>query len=44
MNLKTPLLDKINFPKDLKKFDQDQLKLISNELRNEMVDAAAGNP
>ncbi|MAH79020.1 MAG: 1-deoxy-D-xylulose-5-phosphate synthase [Rickettsiales bacterium] len=41
MNLKTPLLDKINFPKDLKKFNQDELKLISNELRNEMVDAVS---
>ena len=37
----TPLLDKINFPKDLKKFDQKDLKQISKELRSEMIDAVS---
>ena len=42
--IKTPLLDKVSFPKDLKKFSQEELKTVSKELRNEMVDAAAENP
>ena len=39
MMIKTPLLDKVSFPKDLKKFNQAELKTVSKELRNEMIDA-----
>ena len=39
--LKTPLLDKVNFPKDLRKFDVKQLKQLSNELRSEVIDAVS---
>ena len=39
--LKTPLLDKVNFPKDLRKFDIKQLKQLSNELRSEVIDAVS---
>ncbi len=41
MNLKTPLLDKIRFPKDLKKFNDDDLKKVCIELRKEVVDAVS---
>ena len=41
MKLKTPLLDKVKFPKDLKKFDTKELKQVTNELRNEMIDAVS---
>ena len=41
MMIKTPLLDKVSFPKDLKKFSQDELKTVSKELRNEMIDAVS---
>ncbi len=41
MKIKTPLLDKINFPKDLKKFSDKELKIISDELRNEVIDAVS---
>ena len=39
--IKTPLLDKVSFPKDLKKFNQEELKTLSKELRNEMIDAVS---
>ena len=39
--LKTPLLDKVNIPKDLRKFDIKQLKQLSNELRSEVIDAVS---
>ena len=41
MKLNTPLLDKVKFPKDLKKFNQEELKQLSKELRNEMIDAVS---
>ena len=41
MKIKTPLLDKVNFPKDLKKFSLDDLKLLSEELRQEVIDAVS---
>ena len=41
MNLKTPILDKIRFPKDLKKFNDDDLKKVCVELRKEVVDAVS---
>ena len=37
----TPLLDKINSPADLKKFDADQLQQIADELRAETIDAVS---
>tara|TARA_B100000989_G_scaffold166124_1_gene124222 strand:+ start:1402 stop:3324 length:1923 start_codon:yes stop_codon:yes gene_type:complete len=41
MKIKTPLLDKVNFPKDLKKFSLDDLKVLSEELRQEVIDAVS---
>ena len=38
---KTPLLDRILFPNDLKNLSADQLKQLANELRTETVDAVA---
>ncbi len=35
------LLDKVNFPSDLKKFSIDELKILSKEVRNEMIDAVS---
>ena len=37
----TPLLDKINSPADLKKFDANQLQQIADELRAETIDAVS---
>jgi len=39
--LKTPLLDKVSLPKDLKKFNLEELKQISSELRSEVIDAVS---
>ena len=41
MKLQTPLLDKIKYPKDLKKFNDKDLKKICIELRKEVVDAVS---
>ena len=41
MNIKTPLLDKIKYPKDLKKLNDLELKKLSSELRNEVIDAVS---
>ncbi|HZQ13763.1 MAG TPA: 1-deoxy-D-xylulose-5-phosphate synthase [Pseudolabrys sp.] len=38
---KTPLLDRVNFPSDLKNFSPDQLKQLADELRWETIDAVA---
>ena len=35
------LIKQINFPADLRKFKKDQLKQISNELRNELIDVVS---
>jgi len=40
-NNKTPLLDKINFPKDLRKLSKDKLEDVAKELRNETVEAVS---
>jgi 1-deoxy-D-xylulose-5-phosphate synthase len=37
----TPLLDQINSPSDLKKFNPDQLQQIADELRAETIDAVS---
>ena len=36
---KTPLLDKINYPHDLRSFDKKDLTNLAKELRDEMIDA-----
>ena len=36
---KTPLLDTVNTPDDLRKLGKDQLRQLSDELRAEMIDA-----
>ena len=41
MNIKTPTLDKVKFPKDLKNLDDKELKLLTTELRNEVIDAVS---
>ena len=38
---KTPLLDRVHFPSDLKNFSADQLKQLADELRWETIDAVA---
>ena len=37
----TPLLDKINFPKDLRKLPKNNLENVADELRNETVNAVS---
>ena len=37
----TSLIKQINFPSDLRKFKKDQLKKISDELRNELIDVVS---
>ena len=34
-------LDKINFPSDIKKLSIDDLKILSNEVRAELIDAVS---
>ena len=36
---KTPLLDTVNTPDDLRKLGKDQLRQLADELRAEMIDA-----
>ncbi|HXX08386.1 MAG TPA: 1-deoxy-D-xylulose-5-phosphate synthase [Pseudolabrys sp.] len=38
---KTPLLDRVHFPRDLKNLSADQLKQLADELRYETIDAVA---
>src|SRR5210317_1763687 len=38
---KTPLLDKINYPHDLRSFDKKDLTNLAKELRDEMIDAVS---
>ncbi|MEK9975771.1 MAG: 1-deoxy-D-xylulose-5-phosphate synthase, partial [Pelagibacteraceae bacterium] len=38
---KTPLLDKINYPHDLRSFDKKDLTTLAKELREEMIDAVS---
>ena len=37
----TKLIRQINFPADLRKFNRDQLKQISDELRDELIDVVS---
>ena len=37
----TRLIKQINFPSDLRKFEKDKLKQISNELRDELIDVVS---
>ena len=41
MSPKTPLLDKVNSPADLRKLDDDQLPELAKELRADMVDVVS---
>ncbi|MFT4080856.1 1-deoxy-D-xylulose-5-phosphate synthase [Rhodomicrobium sp.] len=38
---RTPLLDKIKFPQDLRQLDADQLQQVADELRTELIDAVS---
>jgi 1-deoxy-D-xylulose-5-phosphate synthase len=38
---RTPLLDTVNTPEDLRKLDQDQLPQLADELRSEVIDAVS---
>ena len=37
----TRLIKQINFPSDLRKFQKEDLKQISNELRDELIDVVS---
>ena len=37
----TKLLDKVNFPSDLRKLHKSQLKQFSDELRQELIDVVS---
>tara|TARA_X000000950_G_scaffold289171_1_gene410440 strand:+ start:2241 stop:4163 length:1923 start_codon:yes stop_codon:yes gene_type:complete len=41
MKLQTNLLDKVKYPKDLKGFNDKELKILCKELRDEVVDAVS---
>ncbi|MEP1206609.1 MAG: 1-deoxy-D-xylulose-5-phosphate synthase [Rhizobiaceae bacterium] len=41
MNIKTPLLDQVVVPSDLRKLDDGQLPQLAKELRDEMLDAVS---
>ena len=43
MNKKYKYLDNINFPVDVKKISQSELKILAEEVRNEMIDAVRKN-
>ncbi|HZV20536.1 MAG TPA: 1-deoxy-D-xylulose-5-phosphate synthase N-terminal domain-containing protein, partial [Hyphomicrobiales bacterium] len=38
---RTPLLDTIKIPEDLRKLDPDQLPQLADELRQEVIDAVS---
>lgn len=42
MTIKTPLLDKVPNPKELRKLDKKQLQQLADELRAETIDAISG--
>ena len=37
----TPLLDRVNFPADIRAFSRDELKQLADELRAEVIDAVS---
>ena len=37
----TPMLDQVQTPADLKRFNDDQLKCLADELRNETISAVS---
>ena len=41
MKPQTKLLDKVQYPKDLRNLSDEQLKTICKELRNEVIDAVS---
>ena len=38
---KTPLLDRVRFPADLRNFSPEQLRQVADELRTETIDAVS---
>ena len=38
---KTPLLDQVNIPEDLRRLDESQLRQFADELRQETIDAVS---
>ena len=38
---KTPFLDQVNYPSDLKKFKKEELKQLAKELREELIDVVS---
>ncbi len=38
---RTPLLDTIKFPEDLRKLEPDQLQQVADELRTELIEAVS---
>ena len=38
---KTELLDKVNYPRDLRKLKKEDLKQLAEELRNELIDTVS---
>jgi 1-deoxy-D-xylulose-5-phosphate synthase len=41
MTVKTPLLDRVNYPADLRNFSPEQLRQVADELRAETIDAVS---
>ena len=41
MNKKYKFLDDINFPSDIKKLSQSNLRILADEVRKEMIDAVS---
>ena len=41
MNNKYKYLQNINFPSDIKKLSQSELKILAKEVRDEMIDAVS---
>ena len=39
--IRTPLLDRIRYPEDLRNFSPEQLRELADELRSETVDAVS---
>ena len=37
----TPILDKVNYPADMREFSRDEIKQLANELRAEVIDAVS---
>ena len=40
-NTKTPLLDQVDLPEDLRKLDKNQLRQFADELRTDLIDTVS---